>query len=246
MLWNASALIGYHVHGTDGAFGTVHDLLVDDHIWMLRWLVVDTGNWLPGRKVLIPARALGRPDPASRQVLIARTKEQIENSPDIDTDLPVSADSEQRLYEFYALDLDTDRNHNGQEKPISDQTVPNQPDGGYLPQPLDPNLFSLKSLIGYKLAAIDGGIGHVSDFLIDDRTWKIQCLSLNTGDWWPSAVVLIPTGVIQSIDWEAELVHAKIDQAAVRASPNYQPEETADGSYVETVLTYYGITWVKP
>ena len=75
--------------------------------------------------------------------------------------------------------------------------------------------------------------------------WQFRCLSVKTANWWPSALVLIPTGLIQSIDWQSQIVNLRIDQALVRASPVCEPEGTVDGAFVETMLTYYGISWVK-
>ena len=53
MLWYAS-VIGYVIEADDGRLGTVSDFLFEDTSWVIRWLVVDTGHWLSGRKVLLP------------------------------------------------------------------------------------------------------------------------------------------------------------------------------------------------
>ncbi len=60
MLWHASAIKGYAIQASDGAIGAVSDFLFDDVSWRVRWLVVDTGHWLSGRKVLLPPSVLGR------------------------------------------------------------------------------------------------------------------------------------------------------------------------------------------
>ncbi|MGB8182853.1 MAG: PRC-barrel domain-containing protein [Stellaceae bacterium] len=67
MLWDASAIIGCAIEASDGRLGTVSDLLFEDVSWAIRWLIVDSGNWLPGRKVLLPLSALGQPDRAQRR-----------------------------------------------------------------------------------------------------------------------------------------------------------------------------------
>jgi hypothetical protein len=54
MLWNASAINGYAISASDGRFGTVSDFLFDDVSWLVRWLVVDTGKFFSGRKILLP------------------------------------------------------------------------------------------------------------------------------------------------------------------------------------------------
>ena len=66
MLTNASLIKGCTVAASDGHIGSVSDFLFDDSTWLVRWLVVDTGNWLSGRKVLLPPSVLGRLDPTDR------------------------------------------------------------------------------------------------------------------------------------------------------------------------------------
>jgi hypothetical protein len=90
MLWNASALNGYPIAATDGTIGTVSDLLYQLTDWAIRWLVVDTGDWLAGRRVLLPISVAGRPDPEAHHLPVNLTMRQIEQSPDIDTSAPLS------------------------------------------------------------------------------------------------------------------------------------------------------------
>jgi hypothetical protein len=247
MLWNASVIVGFHVVGSNGAFGTVQDLLLDDRDWTLRWMVVDTGSWLPGRKVLVPTRVLKKPDPALNNIFIAMTKEEISLCPDVDTDLPVSSDTEQRLYEFFALDLLSSPSDARQTRNAStvDQSG-GVSEGDYIPSSPDPHLRSLNALLGYQLTASDGDIGHISDFLINDDDWNIRLMVVDTGTWWPGTRVLIPVKTIKSVDWQTSVMLLSVDQAKVRASPVFQPETTVDGAYAETMLTYYGINWLHP
>ena len=103
MLWDASAINGYAVEASDGRIGTVSDLLFNDAGWVIRWLVVDTGHWLPGRKVLLPLSALGQPDRSQRHFPVKLTMQQVKDSPDVDTDQPVSRQLEDHVYNFYGL-----------------------------------------------------------------------------------------------------------------------------------------------
>ena len=101
MLWDASALDGYAIEASDGRIGSVSDFLFEDTSWKVRWLVVDTGGWLSGRKVLLPLSALGKPDPSLRQFPVKLTMQQVKDSPDIDTDRPVSRQHETHIYGHY-------------------------------------------------------------------------------------------------------------------------------------------------
>ena len=101
MLRNASAIDGYAIEASDGRLGTVSDFLFDDVSWMVRWLVVDTGNWLSGRKVLLPPSVLGHPDAEAKKFPVRLTMQQVKDSPDIDTERPVSRQIETGIYDYY-------------------------------------------------------------------------------------------------------------------------------------------------
>jgi PRC-barrel domain len=89
MLWHVSAINGYAIEASDGDIGTVSDFLFDDASWRVRWLVVDTGNWLSGRKVLLPPSVLGRIYAKDRVFAVKLTKQQVKDSPGIDTETSV-------------------------------------------------------------------------------------------------------------------------------------------------------------
>src|SRR5471032_1770627 len=101
MLWNASSIKGYAIEATDGRLGTVSDFLFDDASWLVRWLVVDTGKWLSGRKVLLPPSALGHLDEKREQFSVRLTMQEVKDSPDIDADRPVSRQMENHVYDNY-------------------------------------------------------------------------------------------------------------------------------------------------
>jgi hypothetical protein len=94
MLTNASAVHGYAILASDGRIGTISDFLFDDASWSVRWLIVETGNWLSGRKVLLPPTVLGHPDPERQEFSVRLTKAQVKDSPDIDTKRSVSRQME--------------------------------------------------------------------------------------------------------------------------------------------------------
>ena len=101
MLWNASEIEGYAVAASDGKLGTVSDFLFDDASWLIRWLVVDTSNWLTGRKVLLPPSVLGHLDQEAEKFSVRLTMQQVKDSPDVDTDRPVSRQIETSVYDHY-------------------------------------------------------------------------------------------------------------------------------------------------
>jgi PRC-barrel domain len=254
MLWDASAINGYAIEASDGRLGTVSDLLFEDTGWVVRWLVVDTGNWLPGRKVLLPLSALGRPDRALRHFPVKLTMQHVKDSPDVDTDEPVSRQIEAHVYDHFGWDP----YWGGSFLPMSNamatpfvaplyEQEPTPPDlarADGQPNEGDPHLRSIATVTGYHLHAADGEIGHVEDFLVDDASWNIRFIRVDTRNWWPGERVLISPRSVREIDWADKLVHLDVSRQKVKDSPPYDPSITVDGAYEEKFLTYYGIRWV--
>lgn len=254
MLWDASAITGYAVEASDGSLGTVSDLLFEDVGWVVRWLVVDTGNWLPGRKVLLPLSALGKPDGPKRHFPVKLTIQQIKDSPDLDTDQPVSRQIEADVYSYYGWDPYWSGGNFGAADAMATPFV--APLFGSAPPPResertdaernagDPHLRSIAAMTGRHIDATDGEIGHVEDFLVDDAGWAIRYLKVDTKNWWPGERVLIAPQSVQDIDWAERLIHLNVNRDKVKGSPSYDPSVAVDGAYDEKFLTYYGIHWV--
>jgi hypothetical protein len=106
MLWEASAINGYSIEASDGGVGSDSDMLFEDVGWVIRWLVVDTGNWLSGRNVFLRLSALGQPNLALRHFPVKRTMQRVKDSPDVDTDQPVSRQIEAHVHNYYGWDPD--------------------------------------------------------------------------------------------------------------------------------------------
>jgi len=250
MLWDASAINGYAIEASNGRIGTVSDLLFEDVGWVIRWLVVDTGNWLAGRKVLLPLSALGQPDRALRHFPVRLTMQQVNDSPDIDTDQPVSRQLETNICDYYRLDPYWAGSNFGMNAIATPYVAPlwSTPRGpssaDTRPSEGDPHLRSIKAVSGHHIHATDGEIGHVEDFLVDDAGWGIRYIKADTRNWWPGERVLISPRSVREIDWARRLIHLDVNRQKVKGSPSYDPSITVDGAYDEKFLTYYGIRWV--
>ncbi len=250
MLWDASVLKGYAIEASDGPLGTVSDFLFEDTNWMIRWLVVDTGNWLTGRKVLLPFSALGKPDPALRRFPIKLTKQQVKDSPDIETERPVSRQQEAHVYDYYGWDP----YWGGSFFPIgagAGMATPFlAPLAGSKPRDMvavdaredngNPHLRSIAAVTGYHIHATDGEIGHVEDFLVDDIAWNLRYVVVDTKNWWPGKKVLISPRSVREIDWEQRMINLDVDRDKVKGSPAYESAMTVDRAYEEQFHGYYG------
>jgi hypothetical protein len=255
MLWDASVLDGYTIEAIDGRIGSVSDFLFEDTSWINRWLVVDTGHWLSDRKVLLPVSVLGKPDPSLSQFPIKLTMQQVKDSPDIDTDRPVSRQHEIHIYSHYGRDPYWGSTFFPTGGGLAVPFIKTLPRSGSMPPGVaaehsqhaegDPHLRSAEAVTGFDVHATDGQIGHVADFLVDDADWSIRYIMIDTTTWWSGSRVLIAPRAIRGIDRPNRLVHLNVDRQKVKNSPPYDPSKTVDGAYDESFLWYYGIKWTK-
>jgi hypothetical protein len=101
VLRSAKEVTGYHIEALDGEVGHVEEFIMDDELWTLRYMVVDTQNWLPGRKVLVSPTWVKSLDWAEQKVTVELTCDAVKDSPKYDPRLPINRDYEERLYDFY-------------------------------------------------------------------------------------------------------------------------------------------------
>ena len=105
MLYKTKTLKGYKLDSLDGEIGKVEEFYFDDKHWTIRYLVADTGNWLTGRQILISPHALINVIKDGKCITVNLTKKQIEDSPSLESDKPVSKQFEQNYYMYYGWPL---------------------------------------------------------------------------------------------------------------------------------------------
>jgi hypothetical protein len=250
MLWNASGIIGYAIAASDGVLGTVSDLLFDDVSWQIRWVVVDTRHWLSGRKVLLPASVLGHPHLQERQFPVRLTMQQVQDSPDIDTQQPVSRQMEANIFDYFGWSPYWGSGYflGGYGGTYKGGAIASSPalepgydasDAADLPHG-DRHLRSVEAVTGYHIHARDGEIGHVEDFLVEDADWSIHFLVVDTRNWWLDHKVLISPRSARKIDWSKTQVDLSIDRERIQHAPAYDPTVTVDRAYEKHYRSYYG------
>ena len=204
MLRSLKAMHGYAIQATDGEVGHIRDFFFDDSTWHVRYLIDDTGNWLPGRRVLISTTGLGEPDWRNESFHVRHTKEQIENGPGIETDQPVSRQMEARLFEHF------------QWMPYWAPLGSADPAGMIMPPVMaaapvdtaydgtdegDPHLQSLQDVFKYYVEGAGDGenLGHIADMIVDDQRWQIVSVILDTGTWLRGKQIELPTDRVRGI-----------------------------------------------
>jgi sporulation protein YlmC with PRC-barrel domain len=248
---------GYKIVAEDGELGKVAEFYFDDELWLVRYLVVETGSWLLERKVLIAPVALKQPNDEAQALPVKLTTEQVKYSPDIETDQPVSRQHEIALHEHYAWPY-IDRLGGGlfQEENFgmrsdsvvemiraNEQSVKLNGEPEPQKQAYDPHLQSSKEIIGYHIHAHDGKIGHVEDFILNDDTWAIRYMIVDTGSWLPGRKVLISPFWINDIEWAGSIAHVDLIQETIKNSPEYDPSEPIQRDYENKLFEHYD--WPK-
>ncbi len=242
MLRSAKEIIGYELAATDGTFGRCKDFLFDDRQWGIRYMVADTGTWLPGRRVLISPISLEEPDWDARRLKVALTREQIENSPSLSEDEPVSKQFEIDYYGYYewpfywvgpgvwgpyALPRDLRHEIEGSEEPGSGRAE-------------DPHLRSTREVTGYRVAAADREIGHIDDLIVSDEEWIVRYIVVDTRNWLPGRRVLVDPGWFTGIEWPQGKAHTDLTADEIENSPEFDPSAPINREYERKLYDYYG------
>jgi hypothetical protein len=243
MLRLEKELRGYVIRARDGEIGKAHAFLFDDESWMIRYLVVNTGNWLNERLVLISPSALQPPDWTDRIFPVSLSMAQVERSPDIDLAKPVSRQKEIELHKHYNWPiywpLDTGVGFVG--APTAASLEPRKKeDGDEDEQTGNPHLRSTREVTGYHIHARDGEIGHVEDFILEDGNWAVRYVVVDTRNWLPGKKVLVAPSWIEKVDWRAAEVHVDLMRQRIADSPEFWPDAPVNREYEERLYDYYG------
>lgn len=104
----------------------------------------------------------------------------------------------------------------------------------------DCHLRSIKEVTGYRIEALDGTIGHVEDFLIDEETWAIRYMIVDTKNWWPGKKILVSPTWIKNVSWIEKSVTVELTKDNIEQGPQYDPNQTVTREYEDALYTYYG------
>lgn len=230
----------------DGRIGHVDEFYFDDTHWTIRYMVAQAGNWLTGTNVLISPHALGSPDETHKVVPVDLTRDQIRNSPSPETDRPVSRQFEEEYYRYFGWPYYWAGPYLWGPSPFpllpqsplegatysGDRDMPSANKG-------DPHLRSTDEVTGYHIRAQDGELGHVEDFLYDDKDWAIRYLVVDTRNWWPGKRVLIPPAWIGEIRWADRALDVDALREEIRQAPAYDPSRPITGEFGKQLASYY-------
>lgn len=241
LLRPARNLARYTLLSADGQIGSVDDFYFDDTTWLIRYLIVNTGGWLMGRRVLLASRAIGNVDDGEKTIAVELTREQIENSPPMETRKPVSRQYEIEFYEYYGWspywEADPLSGFAMHGSPVA--SFPNLSEKSDAP-PEESKLRRTSEVEGYDIEALDGEIGHVKDFIVDADQWVIRYLQIDTGKWLPGRHVLVSPGWIKGVSWKDRAVSVDLGRKVIESAPGHDPSEIIDRDYEVRLFKHYG------
>jgi hypothetical protein len=239
MIRTIKQIRGRTLAASDGQIGKITDLFFDDAFWHVRYFVVATESGWEQRTVLIAPEAVHPADWTDEHFPVDLTVAQVRRSPRVETDQPVSRQQEQELRAHYGWPMYWDAGlvPGGLIAPIppppaASEPVRKQP-------PANPHLRSAETTLGYHLEATDGAIGHVEEFLVDESSWQIRYLVIDTRNWLPGRKVVIAPGWIEATDWVDRKLVVNLTRDAIKHSPPYDPDLQWNPGYSAELHEHY-------
>ncbi|WP_235794009.1 PRC-barrel domain-containing protein [Virgibacillus salidurans] len=220
-----SDLKTYNIDASDGEMGKIKDVYFDDKKWAIRYAVVDTRKWLPGRKVLLSPRSFINLNEANENLEVEFDKETIRNSPSIADEQAVSKEAEKSIIGYYGWSRYWIGNplwgieYGSLEEPTEAKIQRDQ----QMDESQEYDLRSEDETIGFKVHANDGKIGRVADMIYDNESWKIQYVVVRSSKSMVEEEYFVYTPEdIESVDWFGEDIYVKDSLENVNQSTIYK------------------------
>lgn len=239
MLYEGKTLQNYKLDSIDGEIGKVKEFYFDNLHWAIRYLIADTGGWLTGRQVLISPYALLSVNTDKENIAVNLTKKQIEDGPSLNSDKPVSQQFEQVYHGYYGYPMYWGGPYMWGIYPYILRDSENIISPIHNEKKWDPNLRSTREVNGYHVQGSDGEIGHIEDFIIDDETWAIRYLIIDTKNWWRGKKVLISPKWIDRVSWNESKVFINLSREAIMKSPEFSEVSLLNRDYESELHHHY-------
>ena len=233
----------YVVSATDGDVGTVVNFLLDDERWVVRYMVVETGTFFAERRVLVSPISFRRADWSTHRFELALTMDKIKKSPSIETDRPVSRQHELAFHAYYGYPYYwgySGISAMGSYPSLLAVAPPNDIHAKDSDRSGDVHLRSARDVRGYDIHGSDGAIGHVDDFIVDDETWEVRYLVVDTSNWWFGKKVLLAPHWANRISWDERAVFLDLSRQAIKSAPGWDADAAVNREYEARLYDYYG------
>ncbi|MFD2630258.1 PRC-barrel domain-containing protein [Oceanobacillus kapialis] len=232
MLFFTSDLKSYNIHAADGEMGKVKDMYFDDEKWAIRYAIVDTRKWLPGRRVLLSPSSFITLNENDKHLEVEYDKEKVRNSPSISEESAVTKDTEDSLIGYYGWSRYWAGNMlwGANDRPLADFPPPEEPQHEVYDQQLEEqsryDLRSEDETIGFKVHANDGKIGSVADMIFDSEYWKLRYIVVQDSETFTEEQYYVyHTDQIESVDWFEEDIYIKGTLTETKNAAQYNSKE---------------------
>jgi len=240
MIISSKQLTHFSIHAVDDKVGGIRDILFDDETFTVRYLVADTNTWLPlSRKVVISPISVTGLEAEEESIQINMTVDTLKNSPSIDEHKPVSREYEENLFKYFGYGYYWIGPGAWGEFAHPDELVELQhaeESDTVHPKKSTNHLRAVAEVGGYEVATTTDNVGHISNFIIDTRSWEIVLLVEDTNNWLPGGkhLALLPTDV-DKIDWAAHCVSVKLSHDELINRPEVDSDKITEESYIPTL-----------
>jgi sporulation protein YlmC with PRC-barrel domain len=223
-------MCGWSIVAEDDEVGQLSDVYFDDWRWTVRHLVVDTSHWPGGRSVFISPRSVNGVDPAREILRTSLSWNQVAFSPDLAGARPVSRQHELELSHYSSFPAGAVTvGVSGLAEPVTRPVAVT-----------DPHLRSVRAITGYFVHALDGDVGRVEDFLVDDDTWAVRHLLVSGRNWSAIHRVLVPVGWIARVIFGARAIQVNRPAEAIRLGPTHDRATDVSPEQEARLGRYYG------
>lgn len=212
----------FRVHGTDETIGETTDFYFDDLKWAVRYLVVLGGTWLDQKHFLVSPIAVRWIDWEEDVIHVDLSKAEAESGPDLDTHKPVSRKVEYDFNKYYRYPmywLGSGLWGEGYRPDSLAHTVEDKIEGEYQGEDAY-HLRSTAEVIGYAVRARDEDFGRVHDFVLDENSWALPYLIVDTAKLLPGRKKLIQTSWIEHVSWADRDLFIDYNSSRIRQEPN--------------------------
>jgi len=244
MLRSLKELERYTVSAVDGEIGNVDSFLLDGEHWIVRYLIVRTKGFLQGQEVLVSPISFSKIDWSDLRFNVTLTKDKVRCSPPFDPRMPFTRELEGEVFQYYGYEPHWGfAGHWGPGIfPSSLATSKGNADlTGHTDGSTGEHLRNARELRGYHVVGTDGEIGHIEDFILQDETWQIRYLVVDTSNWWFGEKVLLSPKWTTKISWEDKLVYVDMSRHAVQKSPKWEPGNVVEREYEARLFGHYGL-----
>jgi sporulation protein YlmC with PRC-barrel domain len=216
-------LQSYRIEARDGSLGRVGELYFDDEKWTIRYLMTHLEKMLGKRLALISPTTVERIDWKNGTIQVRLTREQVANSPEVRGEQPIERAKEQELSRYYGIPAYWDGvglwgNHLYPGLLSTEDGEKENPLNSNPPEENGVHLHSTEEAMSYRIEAMDGWIGQVEDFVVEEKSWEIQFLVVEAGDWLPGKKVIVDTHWIDEVDRSQGKVRVSLPRNAIRGA----------------------------